>query len=126
VAHTEVPDTEGATPWDEPIDPGGSPAYRLTLPAGEIVRVLRGEGIPARLSHHAGTFLCNYVAYLVMREIDSLGLESLAGFIHVPYSSEVASRMDREVPSLPGATLRRAVDVAIELTRAAVGGSGVD
>ncbi len=119
VAHSETPDVDGNSPWDEPIDPDGPLAYRTTLPAREIVEALRGEGIPARLSHHAGTFLCNYVAYVALRELDRLGLRVPAGFIHVPYSSEIASKIPREVPSLPMRTLRRAVEIAIELTRSA-------
>ena len=119
VAHSETPDVDGSSPWDEPIDPEGPLAYRTTLPVREIVEALRDEGIPARLSHHAGTFLCNYVAYVALRELDRLGLEVPAGFIHVPYSSEIASKIPREVPSLPMRTLRRAVEIAIELTRSA-------
>ncbi len=116
VAHSETPDSDGLTPWDEPIDPEGPLAYALTLPASEIVRRLRAEGIPARLSHHAGTFLCNYVAYWAAREVDRLGLSVPVGFIHVPFSSEIAAEMDREVPSLPMSALRRAVEVAIKVT----------
>ncbi len=79
------------------------------------MRRLRAEGIPARLSHHAGTFPHNYVSYWASREEDRLGLDAPAGSILVPISSEIAAEMDREVLSLLASALRRAVEVAIEV-----------
>ncbi len=125
VAHSEEPDVDGCAPEHLPIDPDGPAAYFTTLPAGEIVSALRAAGIPARHSYHAGTFLCNYVAYVSLREVDLLGW-GIAGFMHLPQSSEAAASSGRESPSLPMATLERAVRIALRVLRASPAGSGRD
>jgi pyroglutamyl-peptidase len=61
------PDNDGAQPVDEPIDPQGPAAYFSTLPLRRILERLRGEGVPAAISNSAGTFLCNYAMYLLLR-----------------------------------------------------------
>ncbi len=110
-----IPDNDGEQPVDVPIDPDGPPCYFSTLPTREVVEALRREGIPAFLSYSAGTYLCNYVMYKTLRTLDVMGLRTPAGFIHVPYSSEMASKMDRPVPSLPLSTLERAVQIALDV-----------
>ena len=72
----------------ERIDPEGPPAYWATLPdlSGLIVK-LRGAGIPTRLSHHAGTHLCNHILYTALHDADRQGLARKAGFLHVPMTA---------------------------------------
>ncbi len=108
-----VADNDGFRPVDVPIDPQGPGCYFSTLPTREILEALRVRGIPAAISYSAGTFLCNFVMYRTLRILDLLGLRSPAGFIHVPYSTEIAAGMDRPVPSLPMDLLREAVEVAL-------------
>jgi len=122
VMHSEKPDADGARPVSERIDPEGPAAYFTTLPNAEIVGALRSAGVPARLSHHAGTFLCNFAAYTSLRQVDVLGLGSVAGFIHVPYSTEAAMEVGEEVPSLPRRSLEEALRLALGRVRAAVRG----
>lgn len=110
----KIPDNDGDRPVDVPIDPDGPTCYLSTLPTREIVEAIRREGIPAFLSYSAGTYLCNYVMYKTLRILDIMGLRIPAGFIHVPYSSEMASKMNKPVPSLPLATIKRAVQVALD------------
>ncbi|MDK2383570.1 MAG: pyroglutamyl-peptidase I [Candidatus Korarchaeota archaeon] len=110
-----IPDNDGEQPVDVPIDPDGPPCYFSTLPTREIVGALRGEGIPAFLSYSAGTYLCNYVMYKTLRTLDIVGLRVPAGFIHIPYSSEMASKMDKPVPSLPLSTIKRAIQIALDV-----------
>ncbi len=110
-----IPDNDGEQPVDVPIDPDGPPCYFSLLPTREIVMALREEGIPAFLSYSAGTYLCNYVMYKTLRTLDIMGLRVPAGFIHVPYSSEMASKMDKPVPSLPLSTIKRAIQIALDV-----------
>jgi len=42
----------------------GPVAYRSSLPLEDWSRALRCQGIPATVSHHAGTYLCNAAFYL--------------------------------------------------------------
>ncbi|HDM92253.1 MAG TPA: pyroglutamyl-peptidase I [Candidatus Korarchaeota archaeon] len=116
VAHSREPDVDGYKPQFERIDPEGPAAYFTTLPAEKVVSALRQAGIPARLSFHAGTFICNLVSYVALREIDLLGLNSIAGFIHVPYSSEiVAKKLEKDAASLPKDILQRVLATILEI-----------
>ena len=110
------PDIEGYKPSDELIDPKGSLAYFSTIPVTKIVKELKKQGIPARVSYFAGTFLCNYVFYNSLNTIKKNNLESLAGFIHIPYSSDIASKKKRPVPSMCMDLLLRAIKVAIKVS----------
>ncbi len=114
-----IPDNDGMKPVDEPIDEDGPLAYVATIPTRKIVEAMRSTGIPAFLSYSAGTYLCNYVMYKSLRIVDKLGLKAVSGFIHVPYSSEMASRIKRPVPSLPMFTLKRAIEIALDVIREA-------
>jgi pyroglutamyl-peptidase len=78
-----IPDNSGAQPIDEPTLPGGPAAYFATLPVKRIARAVGGS-----VSHSAGTFVCNDVMYAVLDE--TRGSATAAGFIHVPWSDELA------------------------------------
>jgi pyroglutamyl-peptidase len=111
---TGRPDNDGAQPVDEPIDPQGPAAYFSTLPLRRILERLRGEGVPAAISNSAGTYLCNFAMYLLLRHADLRGYPRRAGFIHVPYTPEIAARKPGPPPSLPLSMLVRAAVVAVE------------
>jgi len=68
-----------------PIRKGGALALPSRLPLDRLLRALRSAGIPAGLSHHAGTFLCNHVFYLALSET-----RVPCGFIHLPPTKVLA------------------------------------
>ncbi|RLE59505.1 MAG: pyroglutamyl-peptidase I [Thermoprotei archaeon] len=107
-------DVEGREIKDEPIVPGGPIAYFSTLPTRSIVERLRKEGIPARLSYTAGTFLCNYTMYTSLHTIKTMGLTTLSGFIHLPLTPEMV--LDGSAPSMPLEMMEKAVLVAIDVS----------
>ncbi len=90
VDHAEVPDNAGARPRRRPIDPGGPLALESALPLDALLRALGRGRIPARISHHAGTYVCNHLFYSARRMAPRLP----AGFIHVPKGWPEA-RLDR-------------------------------
>ncbi|MFG2864871.1 pyroglutamyl-peptidase I [Streptomyces sioyaensis] len=102
-----IPDAAGAEPIDEPIVPGGPAAYFSTLPVKACVAAVRAAGLPASVSHTAGTFVCNHVfyglAHLIATELPGLR----GGFVHVPYAPEQV--VDRAQPSLPVTAATRAL-----------------
>jgi pyroglutamyl-peptidase len=55
------------------------------LPIDRLVRALRRARIPAAVSHHAGTFLCNHVFYVALAET-----RVPCGFVHLPPTSAVS------------------------------------
>ncbi|RYL95473.1 pyroglutamyl-peptidase I [Sporolactobacillus sp. THM7-4] len=99
VSDSSMPDNNGRILNDETIIPDGPAAYGSTLPNQKIVQVLKEMGIPAKLSHSAGTFVCNQVFYGLMHELSLRGRAQIGGFIHVPYITEQTE--GKSVPSLP-------------------------
>ncbi len=98
-----IADNAGAQPVDEPVAAGGSPAYFSTLPVKAMVAAARAAGVPASLSHSAGTFVCNQVFYLLMQALQAWpGVRG--GFMHVPLLPEQAAHHPG-VASLPLETL---------------------
>jgi pyroglutamyl-peptidase len=77
VDHASIADNDGAKPFDRRIA-AGPMVQESSLPLGRMLAALRRAGLPARLSFHAGTYLCNHVFYLLRRR----GMDG--GFVHVP------------------------------------------
>jgi pyroglutamyl-peptidase len=72
------------TRWRRPIGKGKGLARASRLPLDRLLKVLRAEKIPAGISHHAGTFLCNHVFYVALE-----ATRVPCGFIHLPPESAV-------------------------------------
>jgi pyroglutamyl-peptidase len=68
-----IPDNRGAQPSDRPIVRAGPAAYWSSLPVKAIVAALQARGLPASVSHSAGTYVCNHVFYSLMHELARLG-----------------------------------------------------
>ncbi|MBO1336313.1 pyroglutamyl-peptidase I [Streptomyces sp. VRA16 Mangrove soil] len=111
-----IPDNAGAQPIDEPVVPGGPAAYFSSLPVKACVAAMRSAGVPAAVSHTAGTFVCNHVAYglahLLATELPGVR----GGFVHVPWAPEQA--LDAGAPSV-------AVDVVARGVAALLGAAAV-
>lgn len=85
---TNFPDNIGNIPKDEPIIPGAPNAYFSRLPLRLIEERLQAKNIPVQISNSAGLFVCNNIFYHVMHCINVNKLQTIAGFIHVPYMDE--------------------------------------
>src|SRR5262245_17787407 len=83
-----IPDNNGAEPIDEPVVADGPAAYFATLPVKACVAAVRDAGLPASVSHTAGTFLCNHVFYGLMHLIETGRPGVRGGFVHVPFLPE--------------------------------------
>jgi pyroglutamyl-peptidase len=92
-----------------PLDPAGPPAYFSTLPLKVWAERLRSEGIPAEVSHHAGTYLCNAALYWSHHVAALAGYPTRGAFLHLPLASEQAIDLPRDYPSLPVALMARGV-----------------
>jgi pyroglutamyl-peptidase len=96
-----------------PLIEGAPVAYQSTLPLADWAAMLRREGIPARVSYHAGTFLCNAALYLSHHLAAEHGYRTQTAFIHVPLDVTQAAE-EPGAPSLPAAASARAVRVILE------------
>jgi len=57
-----------------------------TLPLENIAAALQERAIPCEFSTDAGTYLCNFTAYVTAHEILQRGCSTQAGFIHLPFT----------------------------------------
>ncbi|WP_258083442.1 pyroglutamyl-peptidase I [Thermococcus thermotolerans] len=111
VMDSKMPDNEGFAPEDEPVFDGAPAAYFATLPIKAIVSALREAKIPAGISNTAGTYVCNTAMFTALHTIAVAGMETRAGFIHVPFSHEQA--LEKPRPSMAVETIKKAFEVAI-------------
>jgi pyroglutamyl-peptidase len=91
----------------------GPLAYRSTLPLFEWVERVRAAGIPAEVSYHAGTYLCNAALYLTHYYIEQRGLKTQAAFVHVPLDPTQVSA-EEATASLPFSVTVAAIRILLE------------
>jgi len=110
-----VPDNAGGSPVDAPIAADGPLAYRTGLPVKAIVAALHEAGIPASVSHTAGTYICNHVFYAAMHLVATEAPGLRAGFVHVPFATgQVVDKPTQ--PSLALETITDAVGIVVATT----------
>lgn len=85
VRHASIPDNDGQMPQFARCEPNGPGACFTTLDLERAVRETAAAGLPAAVSFHAGTFVCNDCYYGVLR-----GTDIPAVFIHLPYLPQQA------------------------------------
>ncbi len=109
-----IPDNEGNSPCDSPIDPTGPVAYWATIPVRDVVDEIQRKGIPAFISYNAGTFVCNHVFYSTCNFIAMKNMPIKVGFIHVPYLPCQATAKE-QAPSMSLDCIVTALEVALEV-----------
>jgi pyroglutamyl-peptidase len=88
-AHFAVPDADGALPvGGERIDAKGPDARRATWQTGAVVEAILAERVPATLSFHAGTHLCNLTLFTFLEALAAADIAAPCGFLHLPYLPE--------------------------------------
>jgi pyroglutamyl-peptidase len=119
-----VADNEGARPTGGgPIDPDGPLARFATWDAGALAGHLLDHDLPAVVSHHAGTHLCNLVLYCALGAMERAGLTGPVGFFHLPHTPEQVARFLRDAPAegdLAPLTPRTLPSMAFELQEKAL------
>lgn len=101
----------------QPLLPDGPAAYRSDLPLAGWAAKLRGAGIPAQVSYHAGTYLCNATLYLTHHLCRQRGWKTQAAFIHLPLATEQSVRERPDIASLPSAIVAQALRLILEELR---------
>jgi len=113
VDDARIPDNEGNQPIDVPIYEDGAPAYFTTLPVKAMVEAIREAGLPSSLSNSAGTFVCNHIMYGVLYQIEKMGKNIRAGFIHVPFIPEQVARRPAPAPCMSMVDIAKALEAAV-------------
>ncbi|MGY8902955.1 MAG: pyroglutamyl-peptidase I [Burkholderiales bacterium] len=90
-----IPDNAGTQPYDTAVVPGAPAAYFSSLPVKAVWQALLQAGLPADISHSAGTFVCNHVFFGLMHALANKRKHWLrhtrGGFIHLPALPEQAA-----------------------------------
>lgn len=81
-----IPDNNGVQPRGEKIDAAGSDGIFSRLPVGEWAQKLRERNIPVEISNSAGTYVCNYLFYRLLRTYSG---GPRVGFVHVPATPDL-------------------------------------
>ena len=109
-----IADNAGKQPIDRPIQKLGPAAFFSTLPVKAITAALAKAGLPASVSHTAGTFICNHVFYGLMAMQAEHGI-ARCGFIHIPFLPEQAALRSGQ-PSMALADMVRGLRIAVEVS----------
>ncbi|MEZ6104029.1 MAG: pyroglutamyl-peptidase I [Pirellulaceae bacterium] len=96
-----------------PLVPDGPVAYRSPLPLERWAQLLRSSGVPAVVSYHAGTYLCNAALFLAQHIIAENGYKSQSTFIHVPLDTTQTVDAQGPLPALPSALVARGLRVVL-------------
>jgi pyroglutamyl-peptidase len=105
----------GKRPEDAwPLVPKGPMAYSSGLPLARWAQLLRGDGIPAEVSHHAGTYVCNATLYLSLHLVTQRKLDTQVAFIHVPVDPSQVLDRQPAVPSSPAAITARGLRLVLD------------
>lgn len=91
----------------------GPVAYRSELPLTDWVGQLRKAGVPAAVSFHAGTLLCNATLYMTHYFTQKLGLKTQATFMHLPLATRQVTAGNKELASLPVTTAAAALHLIV-------------
>ncbi len=124
-SHAGVPDNDGIAPAGGVRVGEGPQARRATWDGPAVVEAIEAEGLPARLSFHAGGHLCNHTLYTVLGLLDGRSPAVPAGFLHLPHLPEEVVWMRAEAaagrrpgpweqPSMPLEAQVRAVRAAVQ------------
>ncbi|MGW7798997.1 pyroglutamyl-peptidase I [Staphylococcus xylosus] len=108
-----IADNESQQPIDECIQQDGAATYFSNLPVKRMTEAIKANGVPARLSNTAGTFVCNHILYQLGYLHATQFPHIKFGFIHVPFIPEQV--VDKpEKPSMSVETIRKGLNAALE------------
>tara|TARA_A100001391_G_scaffold205036_2_gene203116 strand:+ start:2815 stop:3399 length:585 start_codon:yes stop_codon:yes gene_type:complete len=89
-------------------------AYRSPLPLSAVAAQIREAGIPAAVSHHAGTYLCNAALFLSQHYISSFGMRTASAFVHIPLAPAQVARDNSDSPSMSTPMVSAALAIMIQ------------
>jgi pyroglutamyl-peptidase len=97
-----------------PLVEGGPAAYRSSLPLADWSAQLREAQVPAQVSYHAGTYLCNATLYFSCYLAERMGLKTRSTFVHLPLDLSQTANQAQSMASLPAATSAKALRIILE------------
>lgn len=101
-----------------PLIEGAPAAYVTSLPLNHLRDSLLSKRIPAEVSNHAGTYLCNSVLYLSQHFSSHLSLPTRSVFLHLPLTPEQVAATGSAMPSASTAMMAAAIGHVINVLEA--------
>jgi pyroglutamyl-peptidase len=99
----------------EPLLVNAPTAYRSMLDLEACLEQLIAAGIPAQISHHAGTYLCNAALYLSQHFAEMMGRRTQSLFIHLPLTPGQVAKDGSSMASMSTPMQSAAISVVAEL-----------
>ncbi len=96
---------------------GAPVAYRSQCPLGLWCDSLQRSGVPAEVSYHAGTYLCNAIMYLSHYWFAARSLNVPVVFVHTPLTIAESERTDGRFPGMQNHLLAEGVRGLVGLMR---------
>ncbi|MGV3484210.1 MAG: pyroglutamyl-peptidase I [Planctomycetaceae bacterium] len=96
-----------------PLIEGAPAAYITPIAVHPMRDQLLANRIPAEVSHHAGTYLCNAVMYLSQHFSAQLSLPTRSVFLHLPLAPGQVAASASTMPSAGTAMMAKALSLVI-------------
>ena len=96
-----------------PLVAQGPAAYQSELPLSSWASRLRFASIPAAVSYHAGTYLCNALLYLSLHLAKTRALCTKAAFIHLPLAPVQVVEDQKDMPTMLPETSAKALKLIL-------------
>ena len=96
VDDSERADNAGFVRTGEEIEPGGPAAVATTADITAVLQRLVDGKVRAKISNHAGTYVCNHVYYRALRTLERERVRSSCLFVHVPMPTAPAADVPPE------------------------------
>ncbi len=101
-------DNSGKKATGERIDSSMEDGIFSLLNVEELFQTLNSMNIPAEISLSAGSYLCNYAMFVIIREAKKLKIKG--GFVHFPADTKLSSSLpNKNLPSMEIGTMLKAV-----------------
>ncbi len=97
----------------QPLAADGPVAYQSSLPLARWAAMIRRTGIPAQVSYHAGTYLCNATLYLSHYFAEHLSLRTRSCFVHLPLTTQQAISERQDIASMPTSLMASALKMIL-------------
>jgi pyroglutamyl-peptidase len=92
----------------------GPAAYNCSFPLEQWSKKLRGQGVPAMVTFHAGTYLCNATMYLTHHLAAQHRWPLKCAFIHLPLAPHQVAQGDGNEASMSVPLMAMGVGLIIE------------
>lgn len=97
--------------------PGAPTAFRTRFPLGSWATLLRQSGIPANVSFHAGTYLCNALLFMTQHWNLVHQVDCPVAFVHLPLTNEQVLTSGRSMPSMPAELSAKGIGIILDRIR---------